>query len=158
MNSSTIPAPTYKPCTCLQLRKLTRTVSRLYDQHLAKAGLKTTQFSLLRHIIYQALPMAQLATLLCTERTTLTRNLRPLIDAGWVVLLPGSDPRQRIVTITDAGRDKARAAKTAWRTAQDEIEKLLGQDTIQALHTVIDFSLERLDGLDDDNKGDDDGA
>jgi hypothetical protein len=30
-------------CTCFTLRKLTRTVSRLYDLHLAAAGMKTTR-------------------------------------------------------------------------------------------------------------------
>ena len=37
-------------CTCFELRKVARTVTRLYDQHLAAAGLRTTQFSLLRWI------------------------------------------------------------------------------------------------------------
>src|SRR5512141_1390313 len=92
-------------CTCFALRKVTRTVTRLYDQHLAAAGLKTTQFSLLRWIGH-----APLAARTNMERTTLTRNLKPLIDAGWVVLKPGADARQRIVTITPAGRRVADAA------------------------------------------------
>lgn len=151
--------PKWRPCTCFQLRKLTRTVSRLYDQHLGKVGLKTTQFSLLQHVNHQALPMAQLADLLGAERTTLTRNLRPLIEAGWVELLPGTDPRQRIVTITEAGRGKTRAAREVWRGAQDELERLLGADAVHALHAEIEFSLTRLAAVVDATAaGDDDGA
>ena len=104
-------------CTCFKLRKLTRAMSRLYDQHLATVGLKTTQYSLLVNAARAALPVAELAELLGLERTTLTRNLRPLIAAGWLELKNGADARQRIVTISDAGREKVGHACVAWRRA-----------------------------------------
>ena len=68
-------------CTCFKLRKLTRAMSRLYDQHMATVGLKTTQYSVLTNAAREALPVAELAERLGTERTTLTRNLKPLIEA-----------------------------------------------------------------------------
>ena len=145
-------------CTCFALRKVTRTVTRLYDQHLAAAGLRTTQFSLLRWIGHAPLPVAALAARTNMERTTLTRNLKPLIDAGWVVLKPGADARQRIVTITPAGRRVADTAVAAWRTAQAELERALGADAVRALHTQLDATLAGIkpllerhapDGLDD---------
>src|SRR4051794_35303552 len=111
----TNPSPRSLGCTCFALRKASRTVSRIYDLHLAMAGLKTTQYSLLKNIAHGALPIAELAARLGAERTTMTRNLKPLIDVGWVVLNPGTDSRQRIATITDAGRDKIAEAKAAWR-------------------------------------------
>lgn len=134
-------------CTCFTLRRLTRTVSRLYDLHLAEAGLKTTQYSLLRSIAHEALPVAALAARLSTERTTLTRTLKPLIDAGWVVLEPGADSRQRIVTITDAGRAAIKAARQAWRRAQSELEATLGAAAVQQLHQDIDNALNLLTPL-----------
>ena len=134
-------------CTCFTLRRLTRTVSRLYDLHLAEAGLKTTQYSLLRSIAHEALPVAALAARLSTERTTLTRTLKPLIDAGWVVLEPGADSRQRIVTITDAGRATIKAARQAWRRAQSELEATLGAAAVQQLHQDIDNALNLLTPL-----------
>lgn len=134
-------------CTCFALRKLTRTVSRLYDQHLAETGLKTTQYSLLKCVAYESLPVAELAARLSTERTTMTRNLKPLIDAGWVELKPGADSRQRIVTITAAGRDTVKAAKQAWRRAQTELERTLGTDVVRSLHLHLDTALEQLTPL-----------
>jgi DNA-binding MarR family transcriptional regulator len=134
-------------CTCFSLRKLTRTVSRLYDLHLAAAGMKTTQYSLLRSIAREALPVAELAARLSTERTTLTRTLRPLIDAGWVVLKPGADSRQRIVTITDNGRDAIRTARQAWRRAQTELEETLGMKAVRDLHLQLDAALSQLTPL-----------
>ncbi|MTW02214.1 MarR family transcriptional regulator [Duganella ginsengisoli] len=134
-------------CTFFQLRKLARTVSRLYDRHLSASGLKTTQFSVLVHVHVQALPMMQLASLLGAERTTLTRNLKPLADAGWLTVTPGDDPRQRIVTITEAGRDKVRHARRAWRAAQDEMASLMGADALLALHGDLALAQSKLDSL-----------
>jgi DNA-binding MarR family transcriptional regulator len=134
-------------CTCFKLRKLTRTMSRLYDQHLAAAGLKTTQYSVLANAAREALPVAALAERLGTERTTLTRNLKPLQDAGWVELLPGADSRQRIVTITDAGRAKLAAAYHHWRAAQTEFEHLMGVDAVRELHGRLDATLAQVSPL-----------
>lgn len=134
-------------CTCFALRKLTRTVTRLYDHHLATVALKTTQYSLLKSVAYEPLPVATLAMRLSTERTTLTRNLKPLIEAGWVELKPGEDARQRIVMITGAGRDRIKAAKQAWRRAQTELERALGMDMVRSLHMQVDTALEQLTPL-----------
>lgn len=138
------PSATAVGCTCFSLRKLARTVSRLYDLHLAAAGLKTTQYSLLRSIAHEAQPVAALAARLSTERTTLTRTLKPLIDAGWVVLKPGADSRQRIVTITDRGRDAIKLARQAWRRAQDELEQALGAAAVRDLHAQLDTAFTRV--------------
>ncbi|MES2318056.1 MAG: MarR family winged helix-turn-helix transcriptional regulator [Pseudomonadota bacterium] len=134
-------------CTCFKLRKLTRAMSRLYDQHLASVGLKTTQYSLLVNAARAALPVADLADILGLERTTLTRNLKPLIDAGWVELKAGADARQRIVTITDAGRAKVKQAYVAWCRAQSEFEKLMGRDTVRALHQQLEATMTQLTPL-----------
>ena len=131
-------------CTCAALRKLTRTVTRLYDAHLADAGLKTTQYSLLRTIAHETLPMAELARRLATERTTVTRNLKPLVDAGWVRLDAGADARQRIVAITPSGRDAIAAARAAWRRAQTALEDALGLDAVEALHAQAEAALVTL--------------
>jgi DNA-binding MarR family transcriptional regulator len=134
-------------CTCFKLRKLTRTMSRLYDQHLASAGLKTTQYSVLANAAREALPMAELADRLGAERTTLTRNLKPLIEAGWIVLASGADSRQRIVTITAEGRAKLKAAFPAWRAAQTEFERLIGVEEVRALHGQLDATLAHVTPL-----------
>jgi len=134
-------------CTCFKLRKLTRTMSRLYDQHMASVGLKTTQYPVLNNVAREALPVAELAERLGTERTTLTRNLKPLIDAHWVSLEAGLDSRQRIVSITAAGRDKVKQAHVAWRSAQSALENLLGTPAVRALHAQLDATLTQLTQL-----------
>ncbi|WP_229518338.1 MarR family winged helix-turn-helix transcriptional regulator [Massilia sp. PAMC28688] len=143
------PQPLEKPlgCTCFKLRKLTRAMSRLYDQHLAQAGLKTTQYSVLVNAARAALPVADMADLLGLDRTTLTRNLKPLIESGWVVLKSGSDSRQRIVTITAAGRRKVEQAYVAWRAAQTAFEQLMGREAVRSLHRQLDTTMLHLTPL-----------
>jgi DNA-binding MarR family transcriptional regulator len=141
--------PLDKPlgCTCFKLRKLTRAMSRLYDQHMATVGLKTTQYSVLANAARAALPVAELAEILGVERTTLTRNLKPLQDAGWIELKAGADSRQRIVTITEAGRAMLKLAYVAWRRAQTEFETLIGRDAVRALHQQLETTMTQLTPL-----------
>jgi DNA-binding MarR family transcriptional regulator len=131
-------------CTCFKLRRLARAVSRLYDQHLAAVGLKTTQYSVLANAARGAVPVAALAERLGIERTTLTRNLGPLVDAGWIALRAGADGRQRVVTLTAAGLAKVASAYPAWRAAQADIEQLLGRDHVRGLNAQLDQTLHQL--------------
>jgi DNA-binding MarR family transcriptional regulator len=126
-------------------------MSRLYDQHLAGVGLKTTQYSVLVNAGRAALPVAELAERLGMERTTLTRNLKPLIEAGWIELLPGADSRQRIVTLTQAGHAKLQQAWPAWRAAQDAFEQQMGVETVSALHGQLDATLARVTPMLEEN-------
>jgi len=134
-------------CTCFKLRKATRALSRLYDHHMAAHGLKTTQYSLLVNVARKALPVAELAERIGADRTTMTRNLKPLIDAGWIELKAGQDSRQRIVTITEAGLAKIDTAANGWRAAQAELEQLLGRDAVRALHVQLDDTMSQLTTL-----------
>jgi DNA-binding MarR family transcriptional regulator len=150
----TVPVDKPLGCTCFKLRKLTRAMSRLYDQHMATVGLKTTQYSVLANAARAALPVAELADILGVERTTLTRNLKPLQEAGWIALQAGADSRQRIVTITASGRDMLKVAYVAWRRAQTEFENLMGRDAVRALHQQLETTMIHLTPLLDDGSDD----
>jgi DNA-binding MarR family transcriptional regulator len=140
-------SPAVKPtgCTNFKLRKLMRRVAQHYDAEMARSGLKTTQYSLLSHVLKLGpLRPGELAQAMAMDASTLTRNLKPLVDAGWITIGAGTDARSRTVAITDAGREKRQEAQRCWKTAQDKLNQLLGVDTVLALHTMIDDSLERL--------------
>lgn len=141
-----MPTPVFG-CTCSKLRKLTRAMSRLYDQHMAPVGLKITQYSVLATASRDPLPVAELAERLGMDRTTLTRNLKPLTEAGWLALVPGADSRQRIVSMTDAGRAKLAEAIPAWRAAQDAFEQLNGAEAVRSLHTQLDATFHLVNPL-----------
>ena len=70
-------------CTNFKLRQLMRRVANHYDAEMAKCGLKTTQYSLLSHVLKLGpIRPGDLATEMKMDASTLTRNLRPLVDAG----------------------------------------------------------------------------
>ncbi len=132
-------------CTNFKLRQLVRRVSQHYDQELAKAGLKTTQFSLLSHVLKLGpLRPGELAQAMTMDASTLTRNLKPMLAAGWVAQQAGDDGRSRSIRITAAGRDKRAEAQRHWKVAQDGLNQALGIDRVLALHELLDTSLEQL--------------
>ena len=93
-------------CTNLKLRQLMRRVAQRYDAEVGKTGLRGTQYSLLSYVVKLGpVRPVDLAREMKVEASTLTRNLRPLIDAGLLVLEPGPDARSRLVSATPAGRD-----------------------------------------------------
>lgn len=130
-------------CTCFRLRRAARQVSQLYDHALAGAGLTVNQYSLLRHARTPQ-SLGTLAASLGMDRTTLTRNLSPLVDAGLVEAVRGRDARQRMVTVTASGRDRLAAAKPRWRHAQAVIDTMLGEAGIARLHRDLDHLDELL--------------
>jgi DNA-binding MarR family transcriptional regulator len=143
-------SPDLRPqgCTNFKLRQLLRRVAQYYDAEVGKTGLKTTQYSLLSHVFKLGpLRPGELARAMKVEASTLTRNLKPLIAAGWLTLEPGSDGRSRLVSITDSGREKRSEAQRRWRVAQEGINHVLGVEQVLALHALIDASLERLSPL-----------
>ena len=132
-------------CTNFKLRQLARRVSQLYDAELVKAGLKTTQYSLLSHVLRLGpIRPGDLAQAMTLDASTLTRNLKPMVDAGWLALSAGDDARSRLVHITDAGRVKRAEAQRHWKAAQESLNQLLGIDAVRSLHALVDDSLQRL--------------
>lgn len=142
MNAS-IAAP--KGCTNFKTRQLGRLLSRHYDAELAKVGLKTTQYSLLTHVLRLG-PIApgELARQMGLEASTLTRNLQPLVAEGWLLQGAGADARSRLVSITASGRQKHVEAQRHWKAAQQNINAALGPDRVSALHGLLDECLAQL--------------
>lgn len=126
-------------CTNLKLRQLMRRVAQLYDAEVGKTGLRGTQYSLLSYVCRLGpVRPVDLAREMKVDASTLSRNLRPLIDAGWIVMEPGADARSRVVSATDAGRDKRHEAQRRWRVAQEQLNARLGTHRVLALHALID--------------------
>ncbi|WP_280188523.1 MarR family winged helix-turn-helix transcriptional regulator [Delftia sp. PS-11] len=126
-------------CTCFMVRSLSRKISQLYDDTLAPCGLRGTQFSLLvqaRNAPDGPLTVSALAERLHTDRTTMTRNLRALQQAGLIELAPGTDARSRCVLVTPEGRSRIREAAALWRQAQQRVRELCGAERIAALESL----------------------
>src|SRR5512144_2452086 len=121
-------------CSCFAARRTARMVTQHYERCLKPTGLSVTQFTLLALLsLAGPQPLSRFADQLGLERTTLTRNLRPLRARGWVKESATADRRVRLLVITKRGTAAARAALPHWREAQKSIARRLGADTINLL-------------------------
>lgn len=128
---------TASPCTCFRLRRASRQLSQIYDSHLAPAGLSLNAYSILRRAPTPR-QLGDLADALGMDRTTLTRNLKPLLLAGWLQEHRGHDARQRLIAITPAGKAILRRARPLWQRAQTHIENTFGTRPTVQLNTLLD--------------------
>ncbi len=107
----------------------------MYEEALQPTGLRATQFSLL--VATRLLGVAtinRLAKALVMDRTTLTRNLKPLENQGLIRTTSGSeDRREREVTLTLAGQDTLAKALPLWKQVQKQVTKGLGQNRVDRL-------------------------
>ena len=144
MAEKTSAAPT--GCTNFRLRRLTRRVTRHYDRIVGAAGLKTTQYSLLSHVVALGrVRPGELARRMDMDASTLTRNLQPLVAQGWVEVGAGDDGRTRVVAVTAAGRAKRDQAQREWKRAQSALDDRLGEARVAQLHALLDDCLALLD-------------
>jgi DNA-binding MarR family transcriptional regulator len=126
------------PCLCNALRRASRAVSRLYDDELRAVGLRTTQYSLLRYLERCGeVRQRDLGALTSLDETTLTRNLRLLIDAGWAAIQPGEDRREKLVRLTEGGAAKLKEARPAWERAQERLRSRLPKAEWASLLAVL---------------------
>ena len=122
-------------CAVLNLRKAARLMTRLYEETMKPAGLLPTQFSLMVAIrAMDPVRMSQLAVVLAMDRTTLTRNLRPLERQGLVTTGPvAEDRRTREVRLTPEGQARLALALPLWRQAQTRVAERLGEARLSRL-------------------------
>jgi DNA-binding MarR family transcriptional regulator len=131
-------------CACVNMRRASRAVTRLYDRALEPSGLKVTQYSVLANVMRSGpINVTRLAALLVLDRTTLVRNLKPLEAAGFLKETATRDPREKALEITAAGRDVVEAAAHHWKGVQTRLRDHLGTDLLDQLAVLV-TALEEL--------------
>ena len=143
-----------RACACANLRKAARAVTQLFDAALAPSGLKATQFTLLATSrLSGEATINGLAERMAMDRTTLSRNLKPLVRDGLLEVSPGGDGRTRLVRISLEGEQALDKAYPMWKMAQEVVgslgeeryEALLG-DVVRTVAIAADGPLEASDG------------
>jgi DNA-binding MarR family transcriptional regulator len=126
-------------CICLAVRQAARHVTQSYDQFLAPAGLRTTQFSILAKLKRKG-PMTinALAAELVMDRTTLGRNILPLERDGLISVEPlASDRRSKALHLTKTGDKRLEASRTGWVKAQARFESAFGSKRTSELRELL---------------------
>ena len=129
-----------RACVCQALRRAARKVTNRYEAALKPVGLKAGQFTILAALMRDHhLPLGALARGLGMDRTTLTKDLRPLERRGLVASVADeSDARIRGLRLTDAGRAVLQEAFPLWRAAQDESHARVGADSWAEIRRTLD--------------------
>lgn len=126
------------PCACQNLRRVTRIVTRIYDQELRKAGLEITQFGLLTALALTGRAnQKRLSAGFAMDSTTLTRTLRLLRRQGWVRVRRAKDRRERLFSLTPAGRRQMIEAQPHWERAEAELRQRLGSTVWKTMKQTV---------------------
>jgi DNA-binding MarR family transcriptional regulator len=109
-------------------------VTQIFDAALATSGLRCTQFTLLVTARLAGEETVNgLAEKMVMDRTTLSRNLRPLVRAGLLETIHGEDNRTRLIRISEEGKRALGQAYPMWEAAQEEVVGALGSERFEAL-------------------------
>lgn len=126
--------PVESACVCTSLRMVTRSVNRLFDRALSQAGLRVTGYSIMSRLAEEGqLSVSELAGRLAMERTTCTREVAPLVEAGLVEIAVGTDRRRRLLRLTNLGTTKRSEAYPLWEQVQRMVTDEFGDDDISDL-------------------------
>ena len=125
-------------CVCFAMRKAARSITQFYGRFLSNSGVGASQYSILKiAYIADGIPISKMAEIAVMERTTLTRNLRPLEKQGLIAIQQGVDRRGKIVKITKKGISLLKKVQPKWEQAQLEMEKRLGSNKFDKLITDL---------------------
>ena len=119
-------APLVLACASASLRRAARAVTQLYDDALRGGDLRSTQFTLLQVLDRKGeMTQGELGALLAIDSTTLTRTLGPLAKQGLLHQRRGNDKRERLWTITAAGKKRLAGLAPAWVAVQARLREEL---------------------------------
>jgi len=108
-------------------RRATRALTQHYEEALRPLGLKGTQFTLLQALsLTGEVSQGKLGEILAIDSTTLTRTLAIMVRQGWIVSRPGKDRRERLLSLSKAGRAGYKRALPHWEKVQEELRAQFG--------------------------------
>lgn len=130
-------------CLCTALRRTSREVTRFYDAALKAHRLRATQLPVLAAACTAAphgtVALAKVAELLGMERTTLLRNVRPLVRRKLVEIVTPAASRRSQMRATAAGRALLVRLYPEWKRAQEEIlRNVEGMEWSRTLTSLVE--------------------
>lgn len=131
LNNTSIPTDSInKQCCCFNMRKVTRAVTQYFDRFLEPAGIRATQFTLLVALYStKGKTLTEIAESLVMDRTTLTRNLKPLEKSGLITTVQTLDKRSKAYVLSEKGEEVVDKCIPLWQQAQNSVVNSLGDET-----------------------------
>jgi DNA-binding MarR family transcriptional regulator len=124
-----------RSCLLTRTRQISRVLTAIYDEELRPFGINSPQFTLLVLVMELGpLSRSDLGRRNHHDRSTLTRNLQPLIAQAWIAEgTVAEDGRSRPLSLTEQGKALLHRAASAWSVAQEKAKAVLGEAGATAL-------------------------
>ena len=127
-------AEVIRACIATRLRMANRVITKVYDDALRPCGLKVSQMAMLALAQHRGLiRQSEVGAELKLDDSTLSRNLELMRANEWLEEVSADDARVHSYRLTQKGRILLDQAIPAWRNAQGEAIRLLGDAAVQAL-------------------------
>lgn len=131
-------------CYCIALRRAANVITEYYDREMATVGISAGQYSILLNLWrMDTASTSELAEKVSLDRSTLVRNLKPLMAQGLIVDFAKAGERNRRLRVSDQGMACLEKALPVWEAAQKGIETFLGAENagllLELLHKCQDL-------------------
>jgi len=132
-------------CVALRARRMSRIITRIYDEAMRPLGLTASQFTLLTAVAQQdGVTAAEIGFDLDIEKSTLSRNLKRLVSLKLIAMDPPAGRRGRGLHLTEPGEKAIQTAFPVWRNTQERVEAALGDESTGTFDRLLDSAEKML--------------
>lgn len=126
------------PCYCLKIRRANADLVSFYDQSLEESGITIQQYSLLLNISKaEKGTLKELADMAELDRSTLARNIKPLLNKKLVYDAKLEGTRDSRLTLTANGEKTLQLAQKLWEKSQKNVRHALGEVGVKELDKLL---------------------
>jgi DNA-binding MarR family transcriptional regulator len=129
-----------KECLCTHLQMAGRAVCRRFDERLRPLGINNWQMTILFTLNQLSRPtIKELAEVIASDGTTISRNLKPLERRGLVTIRADkNDARARRIKLTDAGMKMIENAAPFWLEAAEAEAARVGRENLETVRVALE--------------------
>ena len=125
-------------CVAVRLRTLNRVITNIYDNALRPLDLKVSQMNILvAAATTGTVRPLEVCEYLQLDVSTLSRNVDRMKARGWLEVVHDKDGRAQPFRLTPQGRNLLEKAVPAWREAQQQVKKVLGNGFVEQLNHAM---------------------
>ncbi|AGR76516.1 transcriptional regulator [Aliarcobacter butzleri 7h1h] len=125
-------------CHCTNMRQISRKITNIYDEFLKPSNLNVTQYSLLSNLKrVQPIKMNDFSKVVKLDRTTLVRNLKPLINLSLIEIKSIDKSKAQLLELSQKGIELQNEGYKYWQKAQEYIEQTINHEELEIFYTIV---------------------
>lgn len=120
------------------MRQISRKITNIYDEFLKPSNLNVTQYSLLSNLKrVQPIKMNDFSKVVKLDRTTLVRNLKPLINLSLIEIKSIDKSKAQLLELSQKGIELQNEGYKYWQKAQEYIEQTINHEELEIFYTIV---------------------